>query len=66
MLIRFFLILVLLIPCFFINKFLQKKLQPRRSGGRFFVYLFSVFGLVFIYTFLVVRVALYLFPAPMK
>jgi hypothetical protein len=66
MLIRFFLILILLVPCFFINKFLQKIIQPRRSGVRFFVYMFSVFALVFLYTFLLVRIVVYLFPAPMK
>jgi hypothetical protein len=63
---KYLVVLILLVPCYFLNKLLQKIIQPRRSGGRFFGYLFSVLAFVFIYSFLVVQIVAYLFPSSMK
>ncbi len=46
--------LLLLLPLFFINKFLQKKILPRQSLLRLFVYMLIAFCLVFIYSFCIV------------
>jgi uncharacterized membrane protein YidH (DUF202 family) len=57
-----FIILVSLIPVYLFNRYLQKKVQPRKSLGRLFLYLFLGFVLVFVYTFLVVLIIKKLFP----
>lgn len=56
------LILVLLVPVLFINKWLQNLVLPRKSMIRLIVYILVVFELVFLYTFLLVTVIAYLFP----
>jgi hypothetical protein len=56
-------IIVSLFPVYLFNKFLQKKIRPRESFGRLFLYLLSGFALVFVYTFLVVFIIKKLFPA---
>jgi hypothetical protein len=57
-----FIILVSLIPIYLFNKYLQKKIRPRESPGRLFLYLLSGFLLVFAFTFLVVLVIKKIFP----
>jgi len=57
-----FIILVSLIPVYLFNKYLQKKIRPKESFGRLFLYLLSGFLLVFAYTFLVVLLIKKLFP----
>jgi hypothetical protein len=57
-----FIILFSLIPVYLFNKYLQKIIKPRESLARLFLYLFSGFLLVFVYTFLVVLVIKKLFP----
>jgi hypothetical protein len=41
------------IPAFFINRWLLKWLQPKRSFGRFMAYLLAALAMAFGYTFLV-------------
>jgi len=55
-------IIVSLFPVYMFNKFMQKKIRPRESMSRLFLYLLSGFALVFIYTFLLVFVIKKLFP----
>lgn len=50
-----FIILILLIPVYLVNKYLQKKLRPRESGGGLMLYVLAVLVLIFGYTLLVVR-----------
>jgi hypothetical protein len=57
-----FIILISLIPVYLFNKYLQKKLRPRESMGRLFLYMFSGFTIIFGYTFLLVWVIKKLFP----
>lgn len=56
------LLLVSLIPLYFLQKLLQHSLQPRRSLGRLMLYLLTMLALVFGYTFLLVWLAGKLFP----
>jgi hypothetical protein len=55
-------ILVSLLPAYFINKYLLKVLRPRQSLGKLLVYLLSSLLLVFIYTFLIVFIIKWIFP----
>jgi hypothetical protein len=57
-----FIILASLIPVYLFNRYLQKKIRPRASMGRLFLYMLSGFLLVFAYTFIVVFVIKKLFP----
>jgi hypothetical protein len=57
------LIIVLsLLPAFYINRVLQKNVKPGKSLIRLLVYLVSSFALVFIYVFILVWVIGHLFP----
>jgi hypothetical protein len=56
-------IIVSLFPVYLFNKFLQKIIRPKASLGRLFLYLFSGFTMVFVYTFLIVYIIKKLFPA---
>lgn len=55
-------ILLSLIPAWYINGWLQKVIQPRRSFGHFLLYLLASLVLVFVYTFLVVTIISWVFP----
>jgi len=55
-------ILVSLIPAHYVNQWLQKQIQPRRSIGQLFLYIISCFAFVFIYTFLLVWIITQVFP----
>jgi len=61
-----FILLISLAPAFYINRVLQKKINPRRSFGRLLTYILSALFFVFLYTFLMVALILYLFPVAMK
>lgn len=56
-------ILALLFPAWYLNRWLQKIVQPRRSFAQFLLYMLLCFAMVFVYTFLVTAVVLRLFPA---
>ena len=55
-------ILLSLIPAYYINRWLQKVLQPRRSLAHFLLYLLAALALVFLYTFLLVTIISFMFP----
>jgi len=55
------LILVSLIPIFYINKWLQDLVLPRKSIARLLLYFLVILELIFIYTFLLVMVIARLF-----
>ncbi|HEX4375436.1 MAG TPA: hypothetical protein VHZ50_19175 [Puia sp.] len=59
-------IAISLFGAFYINRFLQKIIQPRKSFGQFIIYLISAFVIVFAYTFLLVWVVVHLFPVTNK
>lgn len=58
--------LISVIPAYYLNRYLQKVIQPRQSFTRLMVYLLSGLALVFVYTFLIVKVILWLFPPSLK
>jgi hypothetical protein len=51
-----------LLPLYALYKYLEQAMKPRKSGGRFLLWLASVFVLIFAYTFLVVLLIRLLFP----
>ncbi len=56
-------ILVLaLIPVYYLNRWLQRVVRPRDSAGRFFLFLFTNFLLVIVYTVLIVGLVLRVIP----
>jgi hypothetical protein len=57
-------LIISLVPAFFINHWLQHLLSPRKSPGRLLAYLGISLVLVFVYTFLVIVVISNLFPPP--
>ena len=54
-------ILVLIIPVFYINKWFQNLIVPRKSIGRLLLYFLVILELVFIYTYLLVLIIAHLF-----
>jgi hypothetical protein len=57
----FLIILLSLIPIYYLNGFLQKVVRPRDSAGRLFLFFLANFVLVIIYTILVVGLVVSLF-----
>lgn len=55
-------ILFSIVPLFYINKWLQNLIIPRKSFGRLVLYFLVVLELIVIYTFLLVMGAANLFP----
>lgn len=56
------LVLILsILPVYYIIRWLQRVIQPRENAGRFFLFLFANFVLIIIYTVLVVGLAVRLF-----
>jgi hypothetical protein len=56
------LILLSLIPIAYMNQWLQRVIQPRRSFIQLMFYVLASLILVFVYTFLLVWIITYLFP----
>ncbi|HYH14125.1 MAG TPA: hypothetical protein VD794_02830 [Flavisolibacter sp.] len=55
-------ILLSIIPAYYINGWLQKVIQPRRSFGQLLLYILACFAFVFTYTFLLVWIIRQVFP----
>lgn len=56
------LVLILaMVPAFYLNRWLQRVMRPRENAGRFFLFLFANFVLIIVYTVLVVGVVVRLF-----
>lgn len=56
------LVLILaMVPAFYLNRWLQRVMRPRENAGRFFLFLFANFVLIVVYTVLVVGVVVRLF-----
>jgi len=57
------LVLVLaMVPIYFLNRWLQRVMQPRENAGRFFLFAFVNFVLILVYTLLVVGLIVRIFP----
>ena len=55
-------ILLALIPLYYLNRGMQRVMRPRESAGRFFLFLFANFVLVIVYTLFVVGLIVRIFP----
>jgi len=55
-------IVVALVPLYYVNRYLNKTIRPREAAGRFFLFLFMNFLLVVVYTMTVVAIIVRLFP----
>jgi hypothetical protein len=55
-------ILAALLPVWFMNQWMQKLFQPRRSFVRFILFILLSFLLIFAYTFLLIYLLGKLFP----
>ena len=57
------LLLVLsMIPLYYLNRWLQRVMQPRENAGRFFLFIFANFVLIIVYVLLIVGVIVRIFP----
>jgi hypothetical protein len=54
-------LILAMVPAYYLNRWLQRKLRPRENAGRFFLFLIANFVLIIIYTVLVVGVVVRLF-----
>lgn len=59
-------LLLSVIPAYYGNRYLLKQIRPRENFGRLMLYMLSGFAFVFVYTFLVVKLILLLFPPHLK
>jgi hypothetical protein len=55
-------IMLSLVPAFYLNRWLQQIIQPRKSFVRLLLYILTAFVLVFLYTFVIVWCIAKLFP----
>ena len=59
---RLLILLLALVPVFYLNRWLQRVMKPREGAGRFFLFLFVNFLLIIAYTILIVGIVLRVFP----
>jgi len=55
-------LLLSLLPAYYLNRYLQRVLRPRESAGRLFLFLLANFVFVIVYTVLIVGVIIRVFP----
>jgi hypothetical protein len=55
-------LLLSLLPAYYLNRYLQRVLRPRDSAGRLFLFLLANFVFVIVYTVLIVGVIIRVFP----
>jgi hypothetical protein len=54
-------IVLALLPFYYLNRWLQRVIRPRDGAGRFFLFIFANFLLIVVYTVLVVGIVVRLF-----
>ncbi len=57
----FLVIVIALVPFYYINRWLQRVIRPRDSAGQFFLFIFANFLLVVVYTVTIVGLVVRLF-----
>ncbi len=55
-------IVLALVPVYYLNRWIQRVVRPRESAVRFFLFLFVNFLLIIVYTVLVAGLVLRIFP----
>ena len=56
------LLVLALVPMYYLNRWLQVVVRPRDNAGRFFLFLFANFVLILFYTVLLVGLIVRIFP----
>lgn len=56
------LLLLSLLPMYYVNRWLQRVMRPRESAGRFFLFMFANFVLIIAYTVFLVGLIVRIFP----
>lgn len=56
------LLLLALVPIFYLNRWLQQVVRPRENAGRFFLFLLANFVLIIVYTLFLVGLVVRIFP----
>jgi len=54
-------IIVALVPFYYLNRWLQRVIKPREAAVRFFLFIFANFLMIIIYTVLIVGIVVRLF-----
>jgi hypothetical protein len=52
----------LVVPVYYLYRWLLRIICPRESAARFFLFLFTIFVLIVIYTILIVGIVVRIFP----
>ncbi len=55
-------LLLSLLPAYYLNRYLQRVLRPRDSAGRLFLFLMANFVFVIVYTVFIVGIIIRVFP----
>jgi hypothetical protein len=55
-------LVVAMVPMYFLNRWLQVVMKPRESVGRLFLFILANFVLIVVYTVLVVGLVIRIFP----
>jgi hypothetical protein len=56
------LLVAVMVPVYYLNRWLNRVVRPRESAGRFFLFLFANFVLVIVYVVFVVGLIVEIFP----
>ncbi|HEV9038538.1 MAG TPA: hypothetical protein VGQ51_18005 [Puia sp.] len=56
------LLVLALVPMYYVNRWLQLVMRPRENAGRFFLFLFANFVLIIVYTVFLVGLVVRIFP----
>lgn len=56
------LLLLALVPMYYLNRWLQLVMRPRENAGRFFLFLFANFVIILFYTVFLVGLIVRIFP----
>jgi len=56
------LLLLSLLPMFYLNRWLQRLMRPRENAGRFFLFLLTNFLVISVYTVFLVGLVVRIFP----
>ncbi|HLZ88908.1 MAG TPA: hypothetical protein VKQ52_16750 [Puia sp.] len=54
-------LLLAMVPVYYLNRWLQRVMRPRESAGRFFLFIFTNFLLIVVYTVFIVGMVVRLF-----
>jgi len=51
-----------MVPLYYFYRWMQRVMKPRESATRFFLFLFTVFVMIVVYTILIVGIVVRIFP----